>query len=102
MKRLIMLASLIVLGALSLMATQTPTPQAPQQQQPQVLEVEKVKDNLYILKGGGGNTAVFITNDGVVIVDTKLPGWGQLILDKIKSVTDKPVTMVINTHTHGD
>src|SRR5262249_39664464 len=50
----------------------------------------------------GGNTAVFITDTGVVIVDTKLRGWGQVILDKIKTVTPKPVTMIINTHTHGD
>jgi cyclase len=35
-------------------------------------------------------------------VDTKNPGWGQPLLDKIKTVTDKPVTMIINTHTHGD
>jgi glyoxylase-like metal-dependent hydrolase (beta-lactamase superfamily II) len=35
-------------------------------------------------------------------VDTKLAGWGQTILDRIKTVTNKPVTMIINTHTHGD
>ena len=52
--------------------------------------------------GGGGNTAVFITANGVVVVDTKNPGWGQPMLDKIKELTDKPVTMIINTHTHGD
>jgi glyoxylase-like metal-dependent hydrolase (beta-lactamase superfamily II) len=71
-------------------------------QQPRVVEVDKVKDNLYVMKGGGGNSSVFITGTGVVVVDTKNPGWGQPLLDKIKSVTDKPVTMIINTHTHGD
>jgi glyoxylase-like metal-dependent hydrolase (beta-lactamase superfamily II) len=50
----------------------------------------------------GGNTGVFITDAGVVVVDTKLAGWGQVLLDKIKTVTSKPVTMIINTHTHGD
>ena len=49
---------------------------------PNVVEVEKVKDNLYMITGGGGNTAVFITADGVVVVDTKLAGWGQAILDQ--------------------
>ena len=67
-----------------------------------VAQLEKVKDNLYVIKGGGGNTAAFITADGVVVVDTKLAGWGQAILDQIKTVTPKPVTMIINTHTHGD
>jgi cyclase len=38
----------------------------------------------------------------VVVVDTKLAGWGQAILDQIKTVTSKPVTMIVNTHTHGD
>jgi len=55
-----------------------------------------------MLKGGGGNTAVFVGSAGVVVVDTKNPGWGQPILDKIKELTDKPVTTIVNTHTHGD
>ena len=45
---------------------------------------------------------MFITANGVVVVDSKNPGWGQPILDKIKTLTDKPVTTLINTHTHGD
>src|SRR5438477_4579216 len=69
---------------------------------PKVVDVEKLKENLFILKGGGGNTAVFVGTDGVVVVDTKNPGWGQPILDKIKGLTTKPVKMIINTHTHGD
>jgi cyclase len=67
-----------------------------------VAELEKVRDNLYVIKGGGGNTAAFVTTSGVVVVDTKVAGWGEAILEKIRSVTDKPVTMIINTHTHGD
>jgi hypothetical protein len=39
---------------------------------------------LYILSGGGGNTAAFVTAKGVVLVDTKLPGWGRPILEKLK------------------
>jgi glyoxylase-like metal-dependent hydrolase (beta-lactamase superfamily II) len=38
----------------------------------------------------------------VVVVDTKNPGWGQPLLDAIKTITNKPVTVIINTHTHGD
>ena len=37
-----------------------------------------------------------------MLVDTKLAGWGQRIMDQVRSVTDKPVTTIINTHTHGD
>jgi glyoxylase-like metal-dependent hydrolase (beta-lactamase superfamily II) len=50
----------------------------------------------------GGNTAVFITDAGVTLVDTKLPGYGQTILDRIKTVTNKPIIRIINTHTHSD
>jgi glyoxylase-like metal-dependent hydrolase (beta-lactamase superfamily II) len=69
---------------------------------PQPLEIQKVKDNLYMITGEGGNTAVFITDRAVTIVDTKNPGNGQAILDKIKTVTNKPVGTIINTHTHAD
>ncbi len=69
---------------------------------PRVVEVEKVRDNLFVLRGGGGNTAVFVMADGVAVVDAKNPGWGAPILAEIKKLTPKPVTLLINTHTHGD
>src|SRR3954447_18147688 len=98
MSRGLVLGVFVATGALSVGA-------AAYQAQPQgakVVEVEKLKDNLYMLKGGGGNTAVFVGSAGVVIVDTKNPGWGQPILDKVKELTDKPITTIVNTHTHGD
>jgi len=70
---------------------------------PPPLTTEKVRDNLFVIKGGNaGNTAVFVTAKGVVLVDTKLAGWGERLMDQVRSVTDKPVTTIINTHTHGD
>lgn len=96
MKRLAVLSGLLLAGAISLMAAQQ------QQRPPAQLEIQKVKDNLYVITGSGGNTAAFITEKGVVVVDTKYANNGPDILEKIKSVTPKPVTMVINTHTHGD
>ena len=96
MRRLLLLGSLLIAGAVGMSAGQN----APQG--PPVAEIEKVRDNLYVIKGGGGNTAAFVTAKGVVIVDTKVAGWGQAILDKVRSVTDKPVTTIVNTHTHGD
>ncbi len=69
-----------------------------------VIEVERLEDNLFVLRGegGGGNTAVFVTTEGVVVVDTKNPGWGQPILEQIRALTSNPVTTLINTHSHGD
>ena len=90
-------AGAIAIAAAPFAAEQTPAPGAPN-----VAQIEKVKDSLFMITGGGGNTAAFITANGVVLVDTKLANWGQAILDKVKTVTDKPVTHIINTHTHGD
>ncbi|HKA22130.1 MAG TPA: MBL fold metallo-hydrolase [Blastocatellia bacterium] len=98
MKRTVVLLCLMTAGAVSMIFAQ----QQQQQRPPAPLEMQKVKDNLYVITGGGGNTAAFITEKGVVVVDTKNPGMGPQILEKVKSVTDKPVMMVINTHTHGD
>ncbi len=97
MTRTSTVSAIVVAGLFTITVAASQQPDAPK-----VVEVEKVKDNLYMMKGGGGNSAVFITADGVTVVDTKNPGWGQPLLEKIKSVTDKPVTRIINTHTHGD
>jgi len=109
MKRCVVLITLIALGwsAMTIFGQAPaagPTPAALQ-----ATKIEKVKDNLYIITGSsdpaafsGGNTAVFITDAGVVLVDTKLPGWGPTILERVKTVTPKPVRMIINTHSHDD
>lgn len=111
MRRGIVLGTLIAVGMLVVaVAGQAPSP-GPTPAALAATKIEKVKDNLYVITGSGadnqdafsgGNTAVFITDSGVTLVDTKLPGWGPTILERIKTVTNKPVTRIINTHTHGD
>src|SRR6266516_2803080 len=76
MRRGIVLGVLIAIGTLSLLAAGFQNPPAGQArggaaQAPQPLEIQKVKDNLYMITGGGGNTAAFITDGGVVVVNTK-------------------------------
>jgi glyoxylase-like metal-dependent hydrolase (beta-lactamase superfamily II) len=66
------------------------------------LTINKVKDDLYEIEGDGGNVAVYITNEGVILVDDKFEYDGQDIVDKVKSVTDQPIKYVLNTHHHGD
>ena len=97
MRRQLTIGAILTAGVLSITLAASQQPPAPK-----VVEIEKLKDNLYMMKGGGGNSAVFIGTDGVTVVDTKNPGWGQPLLEQIKKVTDKPVTRIINTHTHGD
>ena len=107
MRRSVVLGVIVLIGAISVAAAAY---QAQQPAGPKVIELQKLKDNLYVLTsstpGGpafsGGNVSVFITDSGVTLVDTKLAGWGQPLLDDIKQVTNKPVMRIINTHTHGD
>src|SRR5262245_17334001 len=100
MKRVTVLVTLLMAGGLSLALAASQQPAAgaaAQAPAPKVVEVEKLRDNLFMLKGGGGNTAVFVGTTGVVVVDTKLPEWGRPILDAIRNLTPKPVTTIINT-----
>ncbi len=96
MKRIVLLTSLIAAGAMTYVAAQQGG------QKPMVVEVEKLKDNLFVLKGGGGNTTVFVQSSGITVIDTKNPGWGAPILAKIKELSPKTISTIINTHTHGD
>jgi len=93
------------------MAVYGQAPTGPSAKAIEATKIQKVKDNLYIITGSGaadqtafsgGNTAVFITDQGVTLVDTKLPGYGPMLLERIKTVTNKPVTRIINTHAHSD
>jgi glyoxylase-like metal-dependent hydrolase (beta-lactamase superfamily II) len=109
MRRGLLLGTLIGVGALSIMVSGQA--QGPSAAAIKAAQIQKVKDNLFIITGSGaedqttfsgGNVAVFITDAGVTLVDSKLPGFGPTILERIKTVTSKPVTRIINTHTHGD
>lgn len=106
MTRAVLAVTLVILGAVCLVAAgQQPGTLPP------VRDIQKLRDNLYLISGGdtndrstwtGGNSLVFVTGTGVVLIDTMLPGAGKSLLARIRSVTDKPVIMVINTHTHYD
>jgi glyoxylase-like metal-dependent hydrolase (beta-lactamase superfamily II) len=92
----------LALAFTATLGAQQPAPRPAPQPDAANLDVQKVKDNVYVVKGGGANTAVFLTSTGAVVADVKNPGWGPALLAKIKTFTDKPVTVVVNTHTHAD
>jgi glyoxylase-like metal-dependent hydrolase (beta-lactamase superfamily II) len=119
MKRVLVLTTLVLVGVLTagLAAMQQPAGRGARQgggqraaQKPpsaDQLVIDKLRDNLFVIRGApgtfsGGNTAVFVMASGVLLVDTKVPGWGQPLIEKLKEITDKPVVTVINTHTHYD
>ncbi|MXY24869.1 MAG: MBL fold metallo-hydrolase [Acidobacteria bacterium] len=105
---------ILVLGALVMAAGFSVAVNSEQQLTQAALDaavIEQVRDNLYVITGSsplnreafsGGNTGVYVGAEGVTLVDTKLGGWGPALMERIRTVTDKPVTTIINTHTHGD
>lgn len=66
------------------------------------LVIEKVADDLYVLVGNGGNVAVLVTNEGVVLVDDKYEQDYEAITAQVKTVTDQPIRYIFNTHHHSD
>jgi cyclase len=104
MRRIVCLGTCTLVGVLTMMATY-------EARQPRErLVVTEVADNLYMLGNdpagqgmrGGGNTGIFVMASGVTLVDTKINGYGQDIIAAVGKITDKPVTTIINTHTHYD
>jgi glyoxylase-like metal-dependent hydrolase (beta-lactamase superfamily II) len=90
----------VFVGAIALQSawvvyTQTAKPPGP-------LHIEKVKGDLYMISGEGGNVAVYVTSEGVVLVDDMFDRNHADILAQVKSITDKPLKYVINTHQHDD
>ncbi len=83
--------------------------QAPAAAPPRLI---KVADDLYVIQNAnhtvaeigqnGGNVAVIVTSEGVVLVDSKFARMHDDILAKVRSVTDRPIRYLILTHNHGD
>jgi glyoxylase-like metal-dependent hydrolase (beta-lactamase superfamily II) len=100
------IAKLLSVWALASMAQAQPGPPGP------LPKLVKVKDDLYLIQNVtadlagiqafGGNIAVYLTNDGVILVDTKNDRMHEDVVAKVKSLTDKPIKYVILTHNHAD
>ena len=75
--------------------------------QPEItVRITKAAGSVYFLdcEGGfgGGNVAASIGDDGRLLVDDMFAAMGPKILAALKTISDKPVKMVLNTHFHGD
>jgi cyclase len=69
-----------------------------------VEKIKILKPDLYEITGGGANTLIRVTNQGLIVVDTKNPSDENFnrLMEEIKSVSTQPVKFVINTHHHPD
>jgi cyclase len=66
------------------------------------IKVERVAGNIYMLSGAGGNIGVSVGDDGILIVDDQYAPLAPKIKDALRTISDKPVKFVLNTHYHGD
>jgi len=73
-----------------------------QGKQPPQLTLNKIKDDLYEIEGDGGNVALLITNEGVIMVDDKYEQDYDQIMAKEKSITNLPIRYILSTHYHAD
>lgn len=65
--------------------------------------LKKVKDNIYFVEGGGGNSGIIIGQNGVIVIDAKTTvAAAQGVVDEVKKLTPKPITTVILTHSDAD
>ena len=69
---------------------------------PEALELKHVKGPLHVIYGAGGNTSVLVTEEGIVLGDDKFERNVPAILEKVRSLSDKPLRFMLNTHHHGD
>ena len=65
------------------------------------------KEGLYLMPGfdggmSGGNIAILVTEEGVIIVDNKYSYSYENITRQVASITTQPIRYVLNTHHHFD
>ena len=64
--------------------------------------VRRVAGNVYVIAGAGGNIEVEAGPDGLLLVDDNFTVFYPKIMAAIRQISDKPVRIVINTHSHFD
>jgi cyclase len=104
MKYLQLMALAGMVAAATVAAAATPADPAPPPPPPPPAEVHilPVQGNISMLVGAGGNITVQAGSDGVLLVDTGLAPMSAKVLAAIRSLSDKPVHYIINTHVHPD
>jgi len=78
-----------------------PAPVAPDYSKAEV-HILPVQGNIYMLVGAGGNITLQSGNDGVLLVDTGVAQMSEKVLAAVRSISDKPIRYIINTHAHPD
>ena len=67
-----------------------------------VYKVTMLTDKIGIFTERGGTIGFMLSNEGIVVVDTQFPDQSKHLIEELKTKTDKPFRLLINTHHHGD
>lgn len=66
------------------------------------IDIKKISGNVYMLVGQGGNIGVSVGEDGVFVIDDQFARLSPTIISAIRTISDKPIKFLANTHWHGD
>lgn len=66
------------------------------------IKPEKLADGIWVLTGSGGNIGMCAGPDGVLLVDDQYAELSPKILAAVKTLSDRPLRWIVNTHWHGD
>jgi cyclase len=66
------------------------------------IKVHQVAGNLHYLEGQGGNVGVLVGDDGLLMIDDQFAPLSEKLVAAMKTLSNKPVRLLINTHVHGD
>jgi len=101
MNKRVAVVGLIALASVTRVLAQATTPAARPDGAGSV-HVWPVQRNIYALFGPGGNSTVSIGDEGVLVVDTMTADAAQDVIAAIKTISNKPIRWIINTHSHPD
>src|SRR5436190_20673085 len=62
----------------------------------------KITENIYMLKGAGGNIGVLTGKDGTLMIDNQFAPLSNKINGAIKTLDPDEIRFLVNTHLHGD
>ncbi len=96
--------AIVTLSGLAVLSAQPPAGRGGPKAGATVEKIRNLKPNLYMITGGGANTLIRVTPEGLILVDTKNPGDENFnrMMEEIKSISPLPVKYVLNTHHHPD
>ena len=66
------------------------------------LETIQIRPNVYVIFGAGANVTVHVGEDGLVLVDSGSSEMADTLLEAVKSISPRPIRLIINTSADAD